>query len=101
MYRQGDVLIEVAEIPGGLAPKSIAERGAVLAAGEATGHAHIATGVDIELYEDATGTLWLKCPHGSNVTHEEHGQIALPVGTYKITRQREWSDDDEPRQVAD
>lgn len=35
------------------------------------------------------------------VVHQEHAAEALRPGTYRVTRQREWTDQDEPRQVAD
>ena len=100
MYRQGDVLITpVPAIPKGL--KCVAHERCVLAEGEATGHAHVAIGPDVEMYEDDNGVLWLSAPSGCVVNHEEHGTITLPPGSHRVTRQREWTDADEPRQVAD
>jgi hypothetical protein len=100
MYRQGDVLIISAnEIPENVTKISI-ER-CVLAEGEATGHAHVAIGSDMTLYEDSTGVLWLSAPNSGQVIHEEHGTIMLTPGSYKIVRQVEWTDEMEPRRVAD
>ena len=103
IYRQGDVLISIAaSMPQGLKPIAPSARGYVIAEGEATGHAHVATGTEIHLYEDEHGTLWLRVGgDGGSVIHEEHETVALPVGDYHITHQREWTDDDEPRRVID
>ena len=98
MFRQGDVLIRADKLPDGLSRRN---GRCVLADGEVTGHAHVAIGDGVEMYEDGDGVLWLSVPHGSEVRHEEHATITLPQGTYRVVRQREWTDAMEPRQVAD
>lgn len=105
MFRQGDVLIEqVSALPKGAASEVPREGGRViLAHGEVTGHAHALTsqhavlmsikvpqrgsvrGVDPELEE-----RFLKVEKQSTLSHEEHGPIELPPGTYRITIQRQW-----------
>ena len=101
MYRQGDVWIIPMTLPNSLKLKKLNKRGAVLAEGEVTGHAHVAMGKNVKLYEDNKGVLWLSCPTKTPVKHEEHATITLPKGDYKIVHQREWTDEMEPRRVAD
>ena len=108
MYRQGDVLIiPVGEMPPGLAPvKRDAHDRIVLAEGEVTGHAHAIAAPDAELFSDPAATVaaadrYLRLRSTTTVDHEEHGQITLPPGDYVVRRQREWTDQDEPRTVLD
>lgn len=97
MYRQGDVLIEAAAFPTeGLT----ARESRVLAEGEATGHAHVVEG-DVEMYEDAQGTLWCRVKEPAEVTHQEHGKIGLPRGEYKVTRQVQLNPAEEAVRVTD
>ncbi|HEX3049816.1 MAG TPA: hypothetical protein VHP83_04110 [Aggregatilineaceae bacterium] len=105
MYRQGDVLIvPVDEIPEGSLVGEAGER-IVLAAGEATGHAHTITSDQV--------TVWHRIQHDNNeaqiflqvmtpvdVEHQEHAPITLPPGLYRVVRQREY-DPEENRRVAD
>ena len=85
MFRQGDLLIEAANIPAGA--KALATR--VLAEGEVTGHAHVVQG-DVTLYE-LNGVLYIHVEDTATVTHEEHAEIALPAGDYRVVRQREYN----------
>jgi len=96
MYRQGDVLvvpIDRTELPDGLVPAP-RDRGGrlILARGEATGHAHVATGEGLTLLclPDDLDAMFLHVRVYGRVTHEEHGPIALPLGYYRIVRQREY-----------
>jgi hypothetical protein len=95
-FRQGDVLIErVATIP----QTAVKQKGRViLAHGEATGHAH-------EIHEH--GEAWkdsevliVKTKKRSAVKHQEHAPIPLKRGSYRVTRQREYSPE-AIRNVAD
>lgn len=102
LYRQGDVLIEqVASIPKGARRVEVKGR-IVLAEGEATGHAHTIAEQYGELYEK-DGTLYLRLSErDAPLTHQEHSTIVLPARkAYRVVRQREWTDADEPRQVLD
>jgi hypothetical protein len=58
----------------------------VLAAGEATGHAHVAVSPDaiVEHYSD--GTAVLDAPSGTEVVHEEHGPHKLKPGKYDVSQ---------------
>ena len=73
----------------------------VLAEGEATGHAHVATSNDVEIFGNDIERE-MNAPNGTDVVHEEHKTMPIPAGTYDITRQREIDpDDEEARYVAD
>ena len=97
--RQGDVLIrEVAEVPEGakMLPR---DRGrVVLAYGEVTGHAHVIAERDAELLS-VSGQVdrWLRVRSQAVLAHEEHAAIAIAPGTYRVSIQREWSDQDAQR----
>ncbi len=98
MWRQGDVLIdEVNEVPAG------AERlkQLVLAAGDSTGQRHmIKDRKSAELFRDR-GILYLRVvADKAVVAHPEHHPITLPRGTYRVWKQREFTDA-KPRPVHD
>jgi len=89
MFRQGDVLL-VPTVPA--TESEMVEQGeaVVLVLGEATGHAHVARGVGLNLAR-ARGEVFLTVPApGGELTHDEHATIPLPPGTYRIVRQREY-----------
>jgi hypothetical protein len=96
MYRQGDVLIVAIdrdELPGGLVPAPRdRRRRMVLAYGEATGHAHVATGDGVALLcpPDDPARMFLVVDGYGRITHDEHGPIPLPAGVYRVIRQREY-----------
>lgn len=72
-----------------------------LAEGEVTGHYHAATAADAVLYSDGDSLL-LDAPSGTDVTHQEHGRIALPPGQYDRLIVREIDPfSDEIREVRD
>jgi hypothetical protein len=96
MYRQGDVLvvaIDPADVPANLIPAP-RDRGGrmVLAYGEATGHAHVASGEGLQLLcrPDDLNTMFLHVARYGRLSHEEHGPIPLPAGYYRVVRQREY-----------
>lgn len=86
-FGHGDVLVIPATIPSNV--KRVTTR--VLAHGE-TGHAHaLVEDADVEVYEDAQGTLWLRVgPGGAGLTHEEHGRHEIAPGEYRVGRQQEY-----------
>ena len=97
-YQQGDCLIkEVQEIPKGENSKDN-----VLVEGEHTGHAHRITNME-NVVKTVVGTaIFLKVLHEVRVRHEEHKEILLPPGNYKIDQVNE--DDhfeEEVRKVMD
>ncbi len=103
-YRQGDVFLErVAKAKvGAKIPRT--DGRIVLAYGEVTGHAHAIVEDDAALYDGAEKALedrFLKVFKPVMLRHEEHAPIELVPGVYRVRRQREWTDSDEPRVVAD
>jgi hypothetical protein len=112
-YRQGDVLIErIAEIPLTAVKQGQSTR-IILAHGEVTGHHHaLETADPADWWKEQentpahqepgtlVGVLFVSLPAGGVVTHQEHSEIKLPAGDYRITRQREYSPD-AVRNVAD
>lgn len=99
--RQGDVLLQpVAEIPS-VAKAIPTPNRLVLAEGEATGHAHAMTPrqSDLSVYADGP-QLFLEIRRPTALRHEEHAEILVQPGLYRVIRQVEsWLD--EVRQVAD
>jgi len=101
-YRQGDVFIEKIE-SAELGPEIPKNDGVVLAYGEVTGHAHRIRDEGATLFHGkaANEDRFLRVLRPVNLLHEEHSTITLPPGLYRVRRQREWTDDMEPRVVAD
>lgn len=99
--RQGDIFFEaVTEIPAN-AKRVESKRRHIIAEGEATGHHHsVAVMPDVEMFE-RDGTLYLRIARENvQVEHQEHAPIDLPVGIYRVGRQREYHPES-IRQVAD
>lgn len=102
--RQGDVLIEnIAKIPN-TAVKQKKSAAIVLAHGTATGHHHtLKTTKPVQWFKQGeipsttakastlAGEIYVALPAGGKVTHDEHSTIALPKGTYRVLRQREYT----------
>ena len=92
--QQGDVCLErVAAIPK--SAKLLPHR--VLAIGEVTSHKHQILTETAELYEVETERegvmtreMFLRCLAPSELTHEEHGPILIPVGEYRVGIVQEW-----------
>jgi len=103
-YRQGDVLIErIAQIPT-TAEKQGKSAHIILAHGEVTGHHHALETIDPSDWWKAgeistaagkstalAGELFVALPAGGVVTHQEHSEVELPPGNYRIIRQREYT----------
>lgn len=93
-YRQGDVLIEeVLMLPDSIQPVPRSEDGLViLAHGEATGHHHsFSAQSSVSLLEAPGGERFLTIERSATLKHQEHDPITLPVGNYRVRRQREYS----------
>jgi hypothetical protein len=99
MWRQGDVLIE--EV-GSIPTDAVERKDLVLAEGTATGHQHrVEDAKTVRLFE-REGTLYLDVfGAGTRIVHPEHGPISLKKGKYRVWRQREFTDDPQPRFVMD
>jgi len=93
-YRQGDVLlVSTTETVG----NTTARDEKVLAYGEVTGHKHRLHG-DVLFYEADTLEVG---SGGAKLTHEEHAELEIPAGTYKVILQREFDLLEGVRQVMD
>ena len=85
-FQQGDVTIKPVEsIPEGAEPVKTR----VLREGEATGHAHVATGEGVQLFLLGE-TLYMRVAAETEVVHEEHNPIKVPAGLYEIGAVREY-----------
>jgi hypothetical protein len=102
LYRQGDVLIERVEEIGTGTPVMPENGRIILAHGEATGHHHSLPSTDVEtaILDLDQGAMFLRLVRDSVLSHQEHAPINLVAGTYRVTRQREYSPE-EIRNVAD
>ena len=100
--QQGDVLIRAIDnLPKKLKRKQH-PRGAVLAEGEVTGHAHVVIGDGVEVWEAEDGTIYVSAPRGGELVHEEHHAQYLEPGHYRIGIVREYDHfAEEARNVAD
>jgi hypothetical protein len=100
--RQGDVLVtssRARRFDGDAAPKISKkhkvprENGRlVLAHGEATGHAHAIKDRGVALFRAPQLRALLLCvsKEGAELVHDEHETIAIPPGSYRVVRQREY-----------
>jgi len=99
MIRHGDVvLVKVKNIlPKNANPMKSDARGVVLAEGEATGHAHtigdsaVATLFSIEGVSDFR-LLQVTAP--AILTHQEHQDVILDPGMYRVSIKRQYTEDD-------
>jgi hypothetical protein len=95
MFRQGDILmVPVASMPSGLIAMECDKGRAVLAYGEATGHAHAINNRRAALFRDSElEAVFLRVSGAGPVAleHQEHNTIHIPPGDYRIIRQREYS----------
>lgn len=102
--RQGDVGLAARPHLGGNIPdaKPVPREDGriILAHGEVTGHAHAIVGDGVDLLETPDGRRFLQLVAPQELTHEEHGTINLPEGTYEVIRQSEYSPE-AIRNVAD
>ncbi len=94
VYRQGDVLIVPVEaIPEKARPIGREDGRAVVARGEATGHAHAIEAEEAALFRDpALMATFMRVRGDAAVAlvHEDHAAIMIPPGTYQVVRQREY-----------
>jgi len=100
MYRQGDVLLVPVKSVGKVGTAFHPLDTKIVQRGETTGHAHRIEGPGVALlgYTDEQPEFVKVDPGGQAfLRHEEHAEIELPEGTYRIIRQREWSPEGERR----
>lgn len=103
ILRQGDVLlVRVNEIDPTAQPLKPTGDRVVLKEGEATGHAHAFYERErVSLHETARKDRHLKVVQTAYLRHEEHTEAPIVPGIYDLPVQVEWTDEDEPRVVAD
>lgn len=99
MHRQGDILFIKTET--GIPQDTKEQKDGIVAKGEVTGHHHrIGDGVKAALFVAANMSAWIRVKQKTDILHEEHNTVTLPVGEWEVRRQREY----EPggwRQVKD
>jgi hypothetical protein len=88
LRRQGDLFIEDAH---SIPPSAVKQSNGVLAEGELTGHRHQVADLDgVDVYEHL-GEWYVDVQRDvAQIVHEEHAAISLPLGTYRVWRQREY-----------
>ena len=95
-------VIRVDALPERLGPEQAREAGRLVVGHSETGHCHVITRPDVHMYSDPHDDFqaWLEVrgakgvPDVAELIHEKdgpdaHGTAILPVGKYKIRRQRE------------
>lgn len=110
MYRQGDVLlVKIDALPKQKMKNVTPKDRIVLAYGEVTGHAHAVYPEVTVLNKtpqlkaklwDAGAERFLQVMEKTALRHEEHADVPLDPGVYRVVRQREW-DEEQERYVAD
>jgi hypothetical protein len=95
------ILVHVQELPNGTRPDLPIERNGrlchVIAQGEATGHAHtLVADTGVGSYRSSAPELDLTTSYlvvrrgGVALEHEEHADLPVPLGLYRVVRQREY-----------
>ena len=92
---QGDLnIFNTDSIPAGLKELKPADGQHVLAHSE-TGHHHVIDGNTVRVFEQDEFVSYMEVAEPSNVVHlrsfDTHETLRLPAGTYRITRQREYT----------
>lgn len=102
-FRQGDVaLCPVDSIPADAVDVPLEGNRLVLMHGEVTGHAHAFYDTrHVKLVQTAKRERFLRVVKTSYLKHEEHTQVEVPPGLYRLPIQTEWTDAQEPIAVAD
>lgn len=100
-FRQGDIFLEKIDSIQDCEPSkknSIegeeVDNSIILALGEATGHAHALRNIDgkaILMKDKNSENYFLMVLKECDLTHEEHSKIQLPIGNYKVIRQRQYT----------
>lgn len=107
MYRQGDILIvpasndEVSKAAQDGHQIAHERERLILAYGESTGHTHAILEAPIEMFEVDNGKIagqFIRAAVPFAVVHEEHAPLKLPVGNFRIIRQREYTPATQGRQ---
>lgn len=101
--RQGDVMLQPVDcIPADATEQPLDGKRIVLMHGEVTGHAHAFYDTShVCLLETPRKERFLRVVETSLLRHEEHTEVKVPPGVYRLPTQSEWTDEDEPRAVED
>lgn len=101
-YQQGDVIIEkVTGIPNSAVAQDSVGR-IVLAAGSATGHAHVINDTTTTKVSMDGSTMYLSVSKDTVVSHEEHNAITIEAGEYIVRKVMEYDHfDEEVKEVQD
>lgn len=93
MYRQGDILL--VRVYDEDFDSSHAQEDKIVAEGSITGHHHkIVNGEVYRQRRDWNGQIGTVVAHeGCQLIHDEHDTIDLPIGVYKVIKQREVTGD--------
>ena len=86
MYRQGDCLL----IPIDKLPTEIKKKDKTIAYGEITGHHHRFESKSVQVFEDVSNNQFVQVESPSKLIHEEHKELEIPKGNYKVVLQREY-----------
>jgi len=70
-----------------------------LALGEATGHHHTLTAGTV--YGELDGQQWIVLDEPTELTHQEHDTLDIPVGVHEVRIQREYVPNAVSRRVLD
>lgn len=112
IYRQGDILLKKLDKKPDLKSLKKLNGSVIIGHGEVTGHLHqiksgaklySTTNKNVEVFAItgvADDPIFLEIESDTELTHEEHGAVALSPGWYEPTRQREYSPE-RLRYVAD
>ncbi|MFW9927940.1 MAG: hypothetical protein ACFFD1_00950 [Candidatus Thorarchaeota archaeon] len=97
-YRQGDVLlVEINKLP-----KNLKEKDKTIAYGEITGHHHRFKSKQVQVFVDDENQQFVQIKKPSKLVHEEHSELEIPKGDFKVILQREYDILEENiRQVLD
>ena len=88
MYRQGDILfVEAEEIP----EEREHQPDGIVARGEVTGHMHRITPRSKAALYLCAAISYIHAQQETEIVHEEHDTINLPIGNYKVIRQQEYT----------
>ena len=103
MYQQGDVLLKSIDvIPDGAKVVEPRDGLFVLAEGEVTGHKHAIEEIAGVRFLEKDGMFYIQNETPVKVRHEEHREITLPIGIWKVEGVREYDHfKEEARRVID
>ncbi len=97
IIRQGEVLlIAIDSLPKGIKKKNL-----VLAEGETTGHMHRFNSKQVQVFADDENNQFVEVKSPSKLIHEEHQNLEIPIGKYKVMLQREYDLSQQVRKVMD